>query len=335
MYYALTVQGTLITDVHQCAVPFKADQFSNNPIYKNDTLIAIESEGEYKAGTDLRAYNDDGIIEDLVSAISLGYIPMPPNKEIVNGELVDMNIPIEEQPITIKQYLAQLAEETKTEIVEQTQKKFVSLKPVISDLLENREAEVVLGLQEFIVDWKPGPHKRGLSVMWNLYPYKIIQTHDSTENVNWTPDVYQSGFAPWHGTTPETALPWMMPRHAEENYLPGEYMMYDDGLIYLSQRNTNFTPEDVPTDWWVQYENGEFGPIDGANEEEPVDPEIPVDKNSNGTDAWSEWVPWNSHPATLYNIGDRVTLDGARYIATLNGNHWSPTSGTGWAVAPE
>lgn len=340
--YAITVDGTMITGVHESLDEFSDNTFAASPELAGQQVIPALPTAEYQINTDIRAYDEGGKIIDLIDAIGQGYIPMPEGYEIVDGELIAVDAPFVEQPPTIRNMIEQTVLQAKQDTVELVEKQaeqqaqvFTALKSVISDLLKDREASVVIGLRQFILDWAAGPHERGYSVIFKDYPYKVVQTHDSTDNSNWTPDVYQAGFAPWHGTTPETALPWKQPCHAEENYLPGEYMWFDVGQLYMSQRNTNFSPLEQPADWWIQYENGEFGPIDGTNEEEPVDPEIPADKNSNGTDAWSEWVPWNSHPATLYKIGDRVTLDGVRYIATLDGNHWSPTSGTGWAVAPE
>lgn len=116
-------------------------------------------------------------------------------------------------------------------------------------------------------------------------------------------------------------------------------MKYTDDFVYECLEDTDRDPETLPAKWRKYGSDG--NPIEEEPIEPPVDPEEPgpdpepEEQNSNGTEIWSEWVVWDSDPATLYKIGDRVTLDGVRYIATLDGNHWSPASGTGWAVAPE
>ena len=106
MYYALTVNADHnITGVHESLTPITTSTFRNNTSLSEDTVILIESPAEFKSFMDIRCYNEDGTLKPLLWCIENGYIPLPPDKEIVNGELVDKEIPAEEQPQTLKEYL--------------------------------------------------------------------------------------------------------------------------------------------------------------------------------------------------------------------------------------
>lgn len=347
MYYALTVNNYIITGVHESLSEFTADTFALNPELAGHEVIPIGEGTQHQSGIDIRAYSEDGVIEDLVWAIEQGYVPMPDGYDIIDGELVELDLPAEEAPPAIMAVMREAAEEAARAATNAFDKRFTALKPIISDLLKDRESAVVIGLKDFISDWKPGPYERGHSVMRNNYPFKVVQTHDSTEQPNWTPEEYQAGFAPWHGTTPETALPWMKPRHAEENYLPGEYMIWDDGKVYLSQRSTNFTPEEYPNDWHVQQADGTFAAIDSGEIVDPEEPDEPIDPepepepepeelNSNGTARWSLWVDPAGIHAKMYSTGDGVTDEnGVRWTSNHNWNGVAPADNDWWTKVTE
>ena len=106
MYYALTINADqIITGVHESMHPIAADTFSANPVLSEDTVVVIDSMAEFQANVDVRCYNEDGTLKPLIWCIENGFMPIPPNKEIINGELVDKEVPAEEQPQTLKEYL--------------------------------------------------------------------------------------------------------------------------------------------------------------------------------------------------------------------------------------
>ena len=83
------------------------------------------------------------------------------------------------------------------------------------------------------------------------YPYKCRQEH----NTNVYPDIVPGGSAwatfwiPYHGLTPETALPFVAPTGAHDMYLTGEYMIYTDGLLYRCKSDTAYSPTDYTAAW--------------------------------------------------------------------------------------
>lgn len=116
MFYALTVNADhIITGVHESMNPIAADAFSANPDLSEDTVVVIESPAEFDSFVDIRCYNEDGTRKPLVWCIENGFMPMPPNKEIINSELVDKEIPAEEQPQTLKEYLDEQFEAVRQE----------------------------------------------------------------------------------------------------------------------------------------------------------------------------------------------------------------------------
>ena len=98
--------------------------------------------------------------------------------------------------------------------------------------------------------WEIGAHTAGNVRTVEGYPYKCRQDHDTAEY----PDIVPGGSAwatfwiPLHGTTPETALPFVQPTGAHDMYLAGEYAAFDVG-VKKCIRDTAYNYTDDPTAW--------------------------------------------------------------------------------------
>lgn len=111
-------------------------------------------------------------------------------------------------------------------------------------------ANDVIDFAALLTPWKAGPQTAGQVVVYNGYPYKTIQAHDSTATPDWTPEATPALFAPYHGTDAAHALPWRKPTHAGDAYNKGEYMIYTDGVLYeCMQDATVWDPDTVPAAW--------------------------------------------------------------------------------------
>lgn len=99
--------------------------------------------------------------------------------------------------------------------------------------------------------WKPGAYALDDVRQHDGIPYKCVQTHDSTENTGWTPDTVPALWMQYHGTTPETARPWVAPTGAHDMYKAGECMIWTDGTVYRCVEDTTFTPWAYPAAWEV------------------------------------------------------------------------------------
>ena len=101
---------------------------------------------------------------------------------------------------------------------------------------------------EILRKWKPASYSIGDVRLYEGIPYKCIQAHDSTGNETWNPSV-ASLWIQYHGTSVETARPWVAPTGAHDMYLAGEYMIWTDGSTYKCLSNTNFSPADYASAW--------------------------------------------------------------------------------------
>ena len=101
MYYALTVDGSVITGVHESLEEITQGHFAANPELASHLIIPLDDPGEYSAGFDIRCFNEDGTLKSLVWRIENGYMEIPHGYEIVDGELVASNVPEAEAPVTL------------------------------------------------------------------------------------------------------------------------------------------------------------------------------------------------------------------------------------------
>lgn len=97
--------------------------------------------------------------------------------------------------------------------------------------------------------WTPGAYAVGDVRVYGGVPYRCVQAHDSSANPGWTPDATPALWMQYHGTTPETARPWVAPAGAHDIYRAGEYMIWTDGQMYKCLQNTNFSPVEYARAW--------------------------------------------------------------------------------------
>lgn len=115
---------------------------------------------------------------------------------------------------------------------------------VIADTPTNVNACV-----DMIRPWQPGSFAKGDVRMYNDIPYKCVQAHDSTANPGWTPDAVPALWMQYHGTTKDSARPWVQPTGAHDMYLRGEHMIWTDGKTYRCKTDTNFSPSEYAQAW--------------------------------------------------------------------------------------
>lgn len=105
MYYALTVKDNIITGVHESEKPITDKTFKANPWLAEDLVIPIDTPMDYLTGTDIRCFEKDGKLKDPVWCIEQGYMKLPPDMELIDGELIKKDIPVEEAPPSLKDRL--------------------------------------------------------------------------------------------------------------------------------------------------------------------------------------------------------------------------------------
>ena len=114
----------------------------------------------------------------------------------------------------------------------------------------NVAANEVIDYAVLLKEWVTGAYKIGDVVVYQGYPYKCIQAHDSTGNDSWYPSAVPALFAPYHGTDATHALPYAAPTHAGDAYQTGEWMIWTDGVKYKCLQNACvYDPSVLPSAW--------------------------------------------------------------------------------------
>lgn len=97
--------------------------------------------------------------------------------------------------------------------------------------------------------WKEGAYAMGDVRVYEGNPYKCVQAHDSTGNSGWNPAAAPALWMQYHGTTNETARPWIAPSGSHDMYKAGEYMIWTDGTVYKCLTDTVYSPEAYGAAW--------------------------------------------------------------------------------------
>ena len=108
--------------------------------------------------------------------------------------------------------------------------------------------------------WKPGNHKTGevfrtsaedsLGPEWEQV-WKVYQNYDNSVYPDIAPgqSAWLTFNIPYHGTTPETALPFVPGQPAHAIYHVGEYMIFTDGYTYKCKQDTTYSPSEYADAW--------------------------------------------------------------------------------------
>lgn len=104
------------------------------------------------------------------------------------------------------------------------------------------------GMLAAVRQWKPGVYSIGDVRVYDGAPYKCVQAHDSTANADWTPPSVPALWMQYHGTSKDTARPWVQPQGTHDQYLVGEWMIYH-GAYYECVQDTVYTPDQYAQAW--------------------------------------------------------------------------------------
>ena len=245
MHYALTInKDQIITGVHESILPIERNAFASNHHLSADSLVSIADPAYYRTGDHILCFNEDGTRRPDLWCIQNGYMELPPNKEIINGELINKQVSAEDQPQTLKDYL----EQQFSHVRQESEERIISLKPLVTQLIKDQPGDLVIGMGDFILPWREGRYIIGDVRMWEGQPKRCCQAHDSTANSAWTPAV-ASLWSPFHATSRETALPWIKPTGAHDMYKASEYMVFTDERIYRCLQDTAYSPTEYAQAW--------------------------------------------------------------------------------------
>lgn len=105
-------------------------------------------------------------------------------------------------------------------------------------------------------DWVPGTYKPGDIYNAGGQTWECYAAYDNDVYPDIKPgeSAWYTFSRPLHGTSPETARPFVPVQGAHDMYRAGEYMTLDSAL-YLCRSDTSFSPAEYPSAWG-KYENG-------------------------------------------------------------------------------
>lgn len=99
--------------------------------------------------------------------------------------------------------------------------------------------------------WKAGNHTVGeiyCTTPDSIWKCRQAYNNDVYPDIKPDSETWFTFNIPLHGTTPETALPYVPPKEAESRYKTGEYMIYN-GSTYMCVRDTAYSPDDDASAW--------------------------------------------------------------------------------------
>lgn len=101
--------------------------------------------------------------------------------------------------------------------------------------------------------WAEGNHSSGDICNAKGQTWECYQSHDTASNPDITPDnpAWYTFWRPLHGTSPETARPFVPVQGSHDMYRTGEYAIWEDGNVYRCRQDTNFSPGEYPQAWEV------------------------------------------------------------------------------------
>ena len=121
-----------------------------------------------------------------------------------------------------------------------------------ASVTEQTAANDVIDLYPLLTPWKEGPYAAGDVVVYENYPYRVVQAHDSTGNAGWNPKDAPALFAAYHATDRAHALPYVAPSGAHDAYMMDEWMIWTDGRFYRCRQDaTVWGPDVLPGAWEV------------------------------------------------------------------------------------
>lgn len=131
-----------------------------------------------------------------------------------------------------------------------------SAQVLASILLANVELESdnqKLELSGLYPVWVGGNHPSGDICNARGQTWECYQSHDTASNPDITPDnpAWYTFWRPLHGTSPETARPFVPVQGSHDIYHSGEYAIWEDGNVYRCRQDTNFSPGEYPQAWEV------------------------------------------------------------------------------------
>lgn len=131
-----------------------------------------------------------------------------------------------------------------------------SIKFILEEIIKKStdiDNDLKIKCSNIFEEWNPGSYVVGDIYNVEDQTWECFQAYDNEKNPDIKPDnpSWYTFNKPLHGTSPETARPFVPVQGAHDIYKTGEYMIYTDGKMYVCKSNTNFSPTDYAQAWEV------------------------------------------------------------------------------------
>ena len=112
-------------------------------------------------------------------------------------------------------------------------------------------ADQTITVAALYAEWTEGAYQVGDIRNAKGQTWECFQGHDTATYPDINPEnaAWFTFWRPLHGTTPETARPFVPVQGAHDMYRTGEYMVYTDGKTYKCLSATVYTPEEYAQAW--------------------------------------------------------------------------------------
>ena len=243
MYYALTINADqIITGGHESVTPILTDTFAANPELADDTVVTISAHADYQTYTHILCYDEDGTRKPALWCIENGYMELPQNKEIINGELVDKEIPAEEQPQTLKQYLEEQFLSVRNETAPTQKAATVMFRTLAqTDVISADDALDNAGMFQM---WDDNIGQRAEAGSYWRHSGKLYRVNAGQGHIiqaDWAPDQAASLFS--LAANPAEEWPeWIQPTGAHDAYSEGAKVSHDGKRWISTAKNNTWAP---------------------------------------------------------------------------------------------
>lgn len=218
--YVITVRDGYITGVHS-GIGVSKESFAESR-YAEDEVIDVPADSEYQTGHKLAEYTD-GRLRPLLDRVLDGLADVPPGYELIDGELIAVDKPVEEQSdSSIKSRLERMDAQAETEQkAARVMFRALAMTDVITavDALDNAVmfpawADCIGQRAEAGSYWRHGD---------NLYRVNVGQGH--TIQADWPPDQAVSLFST--AANPADEWPeWIQPLGVHNAYVKGAKVVH-------------------------------------------------------------------------------------------------------------
>lgn len=238
MYYAITIDSSgRITGRHESAVELTADVFSGGAFAGQD-VVPVAQGTQYQAGYLLAEYDQDGHLRPLIDRILEGLTPVPDGYELIDGELVQTQVPEAEAPPTLMARVEAAEEAAQNSRAEEVQAVRVVFRALAqTDVIKPADALDNAGMFPLWADHigaraEAGSYWRHVD---KLYRVNAGQGH--TIQADWPPDQAASLFS--LAANPADEWPeWIQPTGAHNAYAKGAKVTHN-GKRWVSTADAN------------------------------------------------------------------------------------------------